>query len=174
MCMIIVSKCGIIPPDSQIYELAIMNPHGWGIAYLRNGRTVISRGMDADRLVKVIRRVAGNPYVVHMRYATHGDVDLENTHPFSIGNGWWLFHNGIIDISITDPRRSDTYHFADLLRRARIVDPDLIERLAGPHNRIALWGPKGQIHLLGPWHRRGPVWYSTRLMSCWGGSEMGA
>lgn len=36
-------------------------------------------------------------YAIHFRYATHGEVSIANTHPFTLPNGAaWVMHNGVL------------------------------------------------------------------------------
>jgi predicted glutamine amidotransferase len=81
-------------------------PHGggWGIAYLNNGKWVIHKSLKAifdDPNIDSFRNIKTNLVVLHARYATMGNICLENTHPFHVYReefGDVVFcHNGTIE-----------------------------------------------------------------------------
>ncbi len=50
---------------------------------------------------------------IHWRMRTHGNIDKENCHPYPIGHGAWLMHNGVLHTgNKADQTKSDTWHFA--------------------------------------------------------------
>ncbi|HEX6985132.1 MAG TPA: glutamine--fructose-6-phosphate transaminase (isomerizing) [Planctomycetaceae bacterium] len=72
-----------------------------GIAVQRNGRIEVrkkaGRVSELDRLVKS-RPVSGSTGIGHTRWATHGGVTDDNSHPHVGGNGEVvLVHNGVIE-----------------------------------------------------------------------------
>lgn len=63
--------------------------------------------------------------MVHFRLATHGRIDARNCHPWAVGPGLCVAHNGILPYRSTD-RTSDTgMYVRDVLRpNARLIfDP---------------------------------------------------
>jgi len=101
------------------------NPDGGGYAYINeHNRIVTFKSMDMDTFILSYidaheKYGATSPFVVHMRVATHGKVDITTTHPFTVnlgGEGEMIMaHNGIIgsmDV-LTDEDTSDTMAFIE-------------------------------------------------------------
>jgi len=89
----------IFAQGSQIHK------HGWGLAHLMPEETrIIKAPEQADQsplFAEILKRGfwAQNAFV-HLRYATVGDIDAHNTHPFSCrdntGREWVLMHQGTL------------------------------------------------------------------------------
>ncbi len=97
-------------------------------------------------------------YVLHLRFSTHGGVCYANCHPFPIGGGGYVVHNGILSIRQDRPDRSDTWHFARNLRKlgyaSRLEDERIvraIERAHGAFNKLAFALPGGRVIKTGHW-----------------------
>jgi glutamine amidotransferase len=76
------------------------NPDGAGFAYYDPAlkRVIIQRGYFTfnELWADLTPIMADNcPLILHYRWATHGDVNVENCHPFELHDGA-LIHNGII------------------------------------------------------------------------------
>lgn len=50
---------------------------------------------------------------VHLRMRTHGNIDLDNCHPYEIADGGgYLMHNGVLSFgNAKDTSKSDTWHY---------------------------------------------------------------
>lgn len=81
------------------------NPHGWGLAEIDEEETKVIRDtVQADMSIKNRKRLAdpvdARTVIAHVRFATKGDVTLDNTHPFTAedesGATWTLAHNGTV------------------------------------------------------------------------------
>ncbi len=62
------------------------NPDGGGVAWYENGRIQFARGLDARQIFAM--QESGEiklPYLLHFRWATHGQSVPQLTHPFPIG-----------------------------------------------------------------------------------------
>ncbi|HET9552430.1 MAG TPA: class II glutamine amidotransferase [Anaeromyxobacteraceae bacterium] len=75
------------------------HPHGWGIAWYRDGAVEVRRGLlpahADDAFVAAGREARSQVVVAHVRDASVGPVATENTHPFV--HGRWVFaHNGTV------------------------------------------------------------------------------
>lgn len=96
------------------------NKHGAGMAYVKDGKVVIDKGYMRygkfkRRFLKLRRLNPDSYFLVHMRYASRGEVSKENTHPFWVHEGESaMIHNGTISIN-TEKGQSDTGAFANLL-----------------------------------------------------------
>lgn len=56
------------------------------------------------------------PWAVHFRWSTGGQIDTKNCHPFKIGDGEYLMHNGTLPVQPRSKARSDTWQFAMCLK----------------------------------------------------------
>lgn len=156
MCLIIDNVCGREIPRALVRDAAIGNPDGWGIMSTRRGRIHVARGWGARDLSRAIRARRDERIVVHLRWATHGTVNLGMTHPFvSPDAKYALMHNGIIDIRQSDKSKSDTWHFATeilwpiLAERPDVFDhaefPDALAELAGIGNKLVVMRSDGEV-----------------------------
>lgn len=89
----------------KFYANSAKHPHGWGLAYLRGDTTVIKKecveASKSQKLADALKKPLRSRLVLaHIRYATIGNVDNENVHPFSHHDAnhkrWTLIHNGTI------------------------------------------------------------------------------
>jgi predicted glutamine amidotransferase len=102
------------------------HPHGWGIGWFVQGAPHVRRGIlpaHADEtFVAAGREIRSNVVIAHVRDASVGPVQHENTHPFV--HGTWLFaHNGTVARYKDDP--------AVRAAIAAEIDPDLRGRIRG-------------------------------------------
>lgn len=81
------------------------NPHGWGITWNDNGRLFAKKEpvrASASAYLKDLldRPIRSRLLLAHVRLATKGSIEYENTHPFIRedrgGRVWTLIHNGTI------------------------------------------------------------------------------
>lgn len=76
------------------------NRDGVGIAYAKDGELVVKKWPSSwealeKRKVDVFAHMPCNSWTIaHVRAATHGEVTVDNTHPFIKGD-WAVCHNGI-------------------------------------------------------------------------------
>jgi len=92
------------------------NPDGCGFAYVKKDKIEVCRSLEGAKLWQHLKRINGKHNIVlHFRIATHGEVSLENCHPFRVSKSLILSHNGILNIKLKDKTRSDTYALASLL-----------------------------------------------------------
>jgi hypothetical protein len=86
---------------------------------------------------------------------THGDIDLENCHPYKVTDEIWMAHNGILSMgNPVDKSKSDTWHFIKfMLRPALEANPMLIfdldyqqylEEMIGGSNKFAFMHSSGE------------------------------
>lgn len=94
------------------------NPHGWGFAVVRKGQLIVKHGYspDANKSWRQFKRAfgsyGGNQALIHFRWATHGNREAENCHPFFVSDGLAMIHNGVVNIDCDiDKTKSDTWHF---------------------------------------------------------------
>jgi hypothetical protein len=120
MCLIIKKPAGRRITTDFLENAWRHNHHGWGFFHRDTAqqRLVWARGLDVEALIS---RNAGLPLdaevYLHLRRATHGDVNHEMAHPFEVRPGLLLMHNGSIDcLAPQDTEVSDTAELARLLR----------------------------------------------------------
>lgn len=131
MCVIIhLPKNKTISWD-QLKRSYDKNPDGYGIMAAIDGKMTVMRSMgsfakfreDWKNIPRNVERA------IHFRIKTHGDITLDNCHPFQLTGEHiqgrdgevlepyaypeiWMMHNGIIKTLELDKQKSDTYHFA--------------------------------------------------------------
>lgn len=122
----------------------------------------------ARRYVRTQLAPAQIEYAIHFRFATHGDVTLDNTHPFVLPDGKsYLMHNGVISWCGYDRDRSDTGVFADLLDDypGQVNDLYLKEltSIIGYGNKLCIMNADGTFSIVnadaGLWNNG--IWYSN-------------
>ncbi|MBR2213688.1 MAG: class II glutamine amidotransferase [Eubacterium sp.] len=81
------------------------HPNGWGMAFFDNAKYSILRepvkASNSDYLKELLENpISSAEMFAHIRLATKGHVECENTHPFVMkdksGRTWTLAHNGTI------------------------------------------------------------------------------
>jgi len=138
MCLLIAITKGGEVTDSQLEYAAINNPDGFGWAVHTGEHLIRFRSMDIDEAItewRFIRKFYPDALGLwHLRWATHGTVDLSNCHPFEIGHDarMMVAHNGVLPIK-ADKGRSDTRILAedklDAIDPTWIDDPTMIDSL---------------------------------------------
>ena len=96
------------------------NPDGAGFMYSHKSEVVIVKELnDFNSFYSQFRKHRerhNTNFVIHFRIATHGKIDIRNTHPHKVNELTWLVHNGIISQkSFVNARFSDTVKFTKLL-----------------------------------------------------------
>lgn len=181
MCVIISQNEGQIFNKEDFIYAAGINKHGIGIAVWEKENTAIE---DSPVVLKVGRTLpetaeqawnyydtyaSGKKALIHLRYRTHGEVSIDNCHPFQIisqSEGFkqdlFLMHNGILSGQVCSGQDSDTLSFCKDIRKfiekRKYVAVNLdeqthkaIEKKAGKHNRIVLFDGKGGTLFTGSW-----------------------
>ncbi len=89
----------------EFYSHSPQHPNGWGLALLDGNEAHIEKEpLQADKSLCLRERlsvpVQGRMVLAHIRYATIGNVEHRNCHPFTgkdcSGRRWTLIHNGTI------------------------------------------------------------------------------
>lgn len=171
MCLIVASQKGNIPKKDEVENAQYHNEDGFGIVWLERGKlhTAYNLKPDAD-VFAMFEAVKGKPYVAHFRYATHGPVNRENAHPFSVvKRTLYVAHNGMIRIDCPDKSKSDTWHFVESILRPcgfTATHPEGLKalgKLIGPGNKLAFLDISGQVSIVnaeqGSWSE--DIWFSN-------------
>ncbi|MHA1667809.1 MAG: class II glutamine amidotransferase [Candidatus Heimdallarchaeaceae archaeon] len=79
-------------------------PDGWGYAFYRDSIwQLFKQSLDMEKILRIDTKtltphtVKASCFISHVRYATHGTVSYENTHPFEkilFGKSWVFAHHG--------------------------------------------------------------------------------
>ena len=137
MCLIVINNGNLLDEDS-FRRMVWANPDGFGMmchsvlkGVVMTYKTKIRTVQESTSVGAFNRELAGvySDYVnyfnhpgymnlvLHFRYATDGDVNVPNCHPFqyveSDLNKCHLMHNGIINKYRRGDQHSDTYHFVN-------------------------------------------------------------
>jgi hypothetical protein len=120
-----------------IEDFATFNPDGIGAMYVQDGQLVIKKQLfkSVDELVTFFEdNIDGRDCAFHFRMKTHGNIDLENCHPYQVcsmeedGLDMWMMHNGILHTgNKADVTKSDTWHYIrDYIRPLIKFNPDVV------------------------------------------------
>lgn len=119
MCVIVHQPKGSHLEKERAKRLWEKNPHGGGFAFIDNTDTVqVERYMEFDEYWSAFESARSEfpkrDFLIHMRIATHGGIDLSNVHPFMVDEHTTMAHNGIIH-GVPDCAygRSDSRVFVD-------------------------------------------------------------
>lgn len=155
MCLIIHKPKNKRIPIRILEKAKIVNPHGFGITYLDDGKTLRSLSYKSvNKLVDTDR-----PIVCHFRFATVGHINLSNVHPFAIDDRYILYSNGTVQGYGTDEVSDVAYIASDILPRLR--KKDWLPFLELTDTRFALIDiANGRVKRVGKWFEQGGVYYS--------------
>lgn len=106
MCIAILTTGNSKVPEENLRTGWRANPDGGGIAYIKDGRVVVNKGiMNVEEFIKSyedahIQSDAGSSMLLHFRIGTSGLKSQNNTHPFAIkpqkGPHGAMIHNGVM------------------------------------------------------------------------------
>jgi len=97
------------------------NPDGFGFAIHAGVAIIKDHDMDFEKLWMRwddLRKTYKGPAMFHFRIATHGSLNVDNCHPFDVGDNPQnvLGHNGILPLTMPlNDNRSDTKLFAEIV-----------------------------------------------------------
>ena len=115
MCLLVEQKQDTQFDDAFLRDVYSKNRDGIGIMYAEGGKVVVKKLLPktAQDFVEFYRQYAdGRDCIWHARMQTHGDIDLENCHPYMVTKNIWMAHNGILSSgNDNDKTKSDTWHF---------------------------------------------------------------
>lgn len=120
MCLILYRPEGADVPAFVLSSGLDRNRDGWGLIVPQANRQPprILRGFGRKKLKKILRTAGSAEYLLHLRMATSGLINLDNTHPFEVIPNVWLMHNGIFPFwsKRATGDESDTALFTAMLR----------------------------------------------------------
>jgi predicted glutamine amidotransferase len=130
-------------------------------------------------LIDTVQR-ADYPLAAHLRWATHGALNVHNAHPVNVHAGRLaLIHNGIIwPLARDRSPHSDTVYLAKYLRQYRLgwhrdrKCVKRIEKFIGQGNKVVVLAANGEHAILNAsaGHWENGIWYSNHSYCDWPGT----
>lgn len=159
MCLLVNQPLNTHFTDQFLEDVFFKNSDGLGVMFAQDNKVHVYKCLpsNADDFIDFYRKHAeGRHCVWHARMQTHGDIDMENCHPYRVTDEIWMAHNGILSSgNANDKTKSDTWHFIrNVLRPALTHNPDLmldpgwqefIGDLIGGSNKFGFVRNDGQI-----------------------------
>ena len=172
MCLIITRSINGTVDWPAADRAARRNPDGYGLAWpTPAGKVAIRKSMRwetiKDKAMSLQKKRL--PFILHMRYATHGKVCKDNTHPFRLkSHGLVMAHNGVIHTLDIPTGACDSRVLADEIEatmpKGFLSDPFFRDELEGiaMSSRLSFMDGNGNLFFinedLGVWKKG--VWYS--------------
>lgn len=195
MCLLINKPAGVEFTEEHLADFYIRNRDGVGIMYAEDGYLHLNKLLPKsieDILEFYDQHARGRACAIHYRMRTHGDIDMDNCHPYPVFGfdgqehemPMALMHNGVLHTgNAADKHKSDTWHYIrTYLHRLLKDDPslafspeftDLIGRHIGSNNKFVLINHLGQINVInkssgvefhGAWLSNEYAWSSHKYM----------
>ena len=159
MCIAIVKPQGTEISDEYLKNCFENNNDGAGIAYAKNGKLYIIKGIfDLKEFIQSVReveKIAQGNILIHCRIGTSGLKDKNNCHPHIVNENLVMIHNGILDIDVPKKSKvSDTVIFIEQYLKKLSKDfvksepiMHLIEKAIGKNNKFAFLNNKGEAFI---------------------------
>lgn len=175
MCIAIVKPQGTEISDEYLSNCFDNNRDGAGIAYAKNCKLHIVKGIfNKEKFIKVVReaeKIAEGSMLIHCRIGTSGLNDKNNCHPHIVNDNLVMIHNGILDIDVPkNSKVSDTVIFIEKYLKKLSKDfvksepiMHLIEKAIGHNNKFAFLNNKGEAFICNAKAGtvEGGIWYSN-------------
>lgn len=131
MCILIHNTPKSNITEAMFRDFIIRNGDGFGAAYSDGKKVHTIKLLDptAKELAHVYNQyLKGRDAIIHLRMRTHGDIDFENCHPYTVTDKLVMAHNGVLSTGNSwDTSKSDTWHLIDRYLRPMIEkSPDLL------------------------------------------------
>ena len=164
MCLLVTQqKTSPVLSNDWLIDFHSSNSDGVGVMFSNDGELIIQKILPKtaqDFIEFYHSNIKGKNCAFHLRMKTHGDIDLENCHPYEVlnkaehGLDLWLMHNGILSTgNALDVTKSDTWHYIrNYLRPMLIAYPeyafhpsfaDIIGKHIGSSNKFVLMDNQG-------------------------------
>lgn len=152
MCLIFIK-----PKNAQNYltyerfsNALTNNPHAVGIVYRDADGINIERFVKPENFKEEIWNIIKDKeeYAIHFRYATHGILNLTNTHPFVVTKGLCMMHNGVMsEFGDLNKDWSDTKNFVEYFLKPYVEEEGIgvikeesfkkdLEKVIGSGNKL--------------------------------------
>lgn len=89
----------------EFFSHGVEHPHGWGMAFFYGNAVSLEKQPETSCKSAYLKqrlraKIEADKMIAHIRLATRGNMDYENTHPFVMRDNydrtWTLAHNGTI------------------------------------------------------------------------------
>lgn len=171
------------------------NSDGFGFMWSERGRAKATRAVgkveDFKAAFRKHERNTEGEFAFHLRYKTHGKVDVTNAHPYPVDTprfgraSIYMMHNGILHTgNEANPVMSDTWHFINDYIRGMVSEYGegilerrefrmLVEDMIGS-NRFVFLGRSGQLNIYNK--DQGITWRGMWLSNtyAWSAEKFGA
>lgn len=170
MCLIVHKPANVTITREFADDVYTKNPDGFGIIYheIEGNQSYVKIQKligNRENVWALLQEHADKELLIHWRMRTHGDIDLENCHPYVLvgkADGdvpSFMMHNGILSHgNAADTSKSDTWHYIrNTLRPLLSSAPDLlksqafrklVERDIGGSNKFAIMDAYGEVTIL--------------------------
>lgn len=164
MCLLVTQSADTVFDDDFLKGVYNYNSDGIGVMFAENEALNIMRCVpktEADFIDFFRQNIQGRNCAWHARMRTHGNIDLDNCHPYQVlssedGYPLYLAHNGILATgNAADTSKSDTAHYIqDFLRPMLLKNPEffmtdafrqIISAHIGSGNKFVLMDAYGNI-----------------------------
>jgi hypothetical protein len=155
------------------YVVNVENGDGWGVMWAKDNKIQIRKGIEKNDFWKIVKECKYEDVTYHLRFATHGDVNIENCHPFQVTDNVWMAHNGIINVPEIDTGMSDSYNWSKyvlgpiLKQNEKLFGTmplkEMVQAMIGSYNKIVLLKSNGEKQIIN--QSQGiivdEIWYSN-------------
>ena len=93
MCWMVVKPQGKDIPEAYVEKAQSINKDGYGVIWFDN-QVHNFKTMDFIEFKTKLATLTDFDAIIHLRYTSMGKTNIDNAHPFPIGNGAFLAHNG--------------------------------------------------------------------------------
>ena len=169
MCIAIYKNQGVELYEDTLKNCWESNSDGAGFMYADKGKLHIEKGFFTFQdFMEAYDEHKYKQAVLHFRIRTHGNIDYDNCHPYSVDDNLAFVHNGTISIDETDKSKSDTWHFnEEILKPIRKrykaffkdgVYDQLLDKFIG-WSKLIFLNSKGEFKIInekaGEWNKIG-------------------
>ena len=186
MCLLVKQPATTSFTDDFLSDVYSRNSDGFGVMYAEGDKVHVFKCLptNAQEFIDFYRAHAdGKDCIWHARMQTHGDIDMDNCHPYKVTDDIWMAHNGVLSTgNDSDQTRSDTWHFIrNILSPALKTDPDLmldpnwikfVGSIVGSSNKFgfvrsdgqtAIVNEKSGVNFVGAWLSNTYAWSTTKF-----------
>ena len=98
MCILIHQPKDGFFSSAQLQDFFSKNRDGFGAIVNRGNEVNIVKMVGTLQQIEDVyyEQVACYEAVIHFRMQTHGEIDLDNCHPYEVTPGIWMAHNGVL------------------------------------------------------------------------------
>lgn len=167
MCLLIKKPAATRFDKEDILDFYQRNKDGVGIMFAEGGTLHVQKVLPntAEDAWEFYKDFADKECVIHFRMQTHGDIDMENCHPYKVfGEGEadapvYMAHNGVLSTgNAADKSKSDTWHYInDIIRPCAQGSSDilfvpafvsLLEKHIGSTNKFIFMDADGRVSVV--------------------------